>query len=170
MALPHTKRQNFDVTPDQESEIAALRDALGVSSAKDAVLRAVRITSILSRETRAGKVIVLRGPSGESERLIIPELENPAPSGWKYLVQRPHAWRRSPYIKGRRLPAAVIWHDMIANDQTEEEAAEDWDLPVEAIREAVIWSEQNRAMLAMEAEEERRFLLGVGVALAPARG
>lgn len=170
MANPQTKRQNFDVTPEQESEIAALRDALGVSSAKDAVLRAVRITSILSREAHAGKVLVLRSPNGESERLIIPELENPTQAGWKYLVERPHAWRRSPFIKGRRLPAAVIWHDLLANRQTEEEAAEDWNLPVEAIREAIAWSEQNRSLLAMEADEERRFLLASGVALAPARG
>ena len=170
MAAPQTKRQNFDVTPEQESEIAALRDALGVSSAKDAVLRAVRIASILSREARAGKVLVLRDAAGGMERLMIPELENPAPSGWRYLVERPHNWRRSPYIKGRRLPAAVVWHDLIANHQTVDEAAEDWDLPVEAVSEAVAWCEQNRAMLTMEAEEERRFLIGAGVALAHSRG
>ena len=40
------KRQNFDVTPEQDAEITWLRDALGASTAKDAILRAVRIADV----------------------------------------------------------------------------------------------------------------------------
>ena len=114
MPVRTTKRQNFDVTPEQDAEILRLRDALGASSAKDALLRAVRITSLLARETREGKVIFLRHPGGESERWVIPELEPLPVPEWKYLVGRDHPWRRQLYVKGRRLPAAQVWMDMIA--------------------------------------------------------
>lgn len=163
------KRQNFDVSAEQEGEIAWLRDTLGLPSAKEAVLRAVRIAAILSKETGEGKVILLRAPNGEVERLVIPELERPAGSAWEYLVERAHPWQRQMSIKGRRLLAATVWRDMITNGQSPEEAAAEWDIPVEAVAEAVRWCEEHRALLAMEAEETRRRLVLAGVGLAPAR-
>ena len=168
MAATSTKRQNFNVTPEQEAEIAWLREALGVSTAKDAILRAVRIAAILSRERREGRVLMVRLAGGESQRLIIPELECPS-GGWRYLVEREHGWQRQMSIKGRRLLAATVWRDMQANGQSPDEAADEWDIPVEAVEEAVRWSEANRALLEMEACEEARRLETAGVALAPAR-
>ena len=43
---------------------------------------------------------------------------------WKYLVERPHPWRRQRWIKGRRLLASTVWADMIVNAMSVEEAAE----------------------------------------------
>ena len=37
-----------------------------------------------------------------------------------------------------------------------EEAADNWNLPVEAVREAVRYCEAHSALLRMEAEEERK--------------
>lgn len=164
-----TKRQNFDVTPEQEAEIAWLREALGVSTAKDAVLRAVRISSILAREARAGRVLMVRSPEGRAERLVIPELERPTEGGWRYLVQRDHPWQRQMSIKGKRLLAATVWRDLVANHQTAAKAAEEWGIPVEAVEEAVRWSEANRDLLAMETREEARRLSSAEVAVAPPR-
>ena len=45
-----TKRQNFNVTPEQEAELTWLRDTLGASSTKDAILLAVRVLGLLARE------------------------------------------------------------------------------------------------------------------------
>ncbi len=167
MSTTDRKRQNFDVTPEQEAEIAALRESLGAATAKDAILRAVRIASVLAREVCEGRELMVRDASGISGRLVIPELERPG--GWRYLVERAHAWRRQPSIKGRRLLASTVWSDLVANGQSAEQAAHEWDLPVDAIREAVRWCEANRALLEMEANEEARRLRSVGVALAPAR-
>lgn len=169
MAGPAVKRQNFDVTPEQEAEIAWLREALGVSTAKDAVLRAVRIAAVLSREASEGRTLMVRGPGGVPERLVIPELERPAAAGWRYLVERDHPWQRQMSIKGRRLLAATVWRDMVANIQAPHEAAVEWDIPVDAVREAVEWCEANRALLEMEAKEEARRLTSAGASLAPAR-
>lgn|GEM_PF-2702843 len=38
--LAETKRQNFNITPKQEMELAPLRETLDAPSAKDAILRA----------------------------------------------------------------------------------------------------------------------------------
>ena len=72
-------------------------------------------------------------------------------------------------IKGRRLLAATVWRDMRSNGQTLAEAAEEWDIPIEAVEEAQRWSEANRSLLDMEAREEARRLTSAGVALAPSR-
>jgi hypothetical protein len=155
MRMSATKRLNFDVLPEQEEELLWLRDAIGASTNKDAVLRAIRVLGLLSREARRGARLQIRLPDGSVERLVLPELESPEPD-WKWLTSRPHAWRRQKYVKGRRLAAAALWSSMLANQQSVEEAAEDWDLPLEAVREAVAWCEANRALLAAEAAEERQ--------------
>ncbi|MCK6528188.1 hypothetical protein L6R50_11740 [Myxococcota bacterium] len=168
MGKPATKRQNFDVTPEQEAEIGWLREALGAPTAKDTLLRAVRIASILAREARSGRVLMLGGATGPAERLIVPELEHPAAGEWKYLVQREHPWRRQMSVKGRRLLAATVWRDMVANSQAPAEAAEEWGIPVEAVLEAVRWCEANRGLLDLEAQEERRRLAATGTSVAAA--
>jgi hypothetical protein len=163
------KRQNFDVTPEQEAEISWLRDALGAPTAKDALLRAVRIAAVLSREAMSGRVLMVRDPGGEPQRLVIPDLERPSEGSYRYLVEREHPWRRQMSFKGHRLTAATVWADMVANGHTAEQAAEQWELPVAAIEEAVAWCESHRDLLAMEAREEARRLADAGVARAPAR-
>ena len=163
-----TKRQNFNITPEQESEIAALRDALGAPTTKDVVLRAVRVLSLLAHETQRGHTLHIEDSGGRLSRLLIPELETARSTVWRYLVERPHPWRRQLYVKGRRLPAARVWRDMQANDLSPEAAADNWDLPPEAVREIVRYCQENRALLDMEAEEEQRRLQEAGVALAPA--
>jgi len=161
------KRQNFNVTPEQEADINWLRDALDAPSAKDAILWAVRVLTTLAQETKRGRRVCLTDEAGQTERVVIPELERLRAGDWTYLVGRPHPWRRGLYVKGRRLSAYAVWSDMLTNGMSVEEAAENWDLPVDAIDEIVRYCEANRALLAMEADEERRWLEERGVALGP---
>jgi uncharacterized protein (DUF433 family) len=163
-----TKRQNFNITPEQEAELTWLRETLGVSSTKDAILRAVRVLAILAREAQRGRTLYLGSEAGgDLTRLLIPELQPSANNDWKYLVARPHSWRRQLYVKGRKLRASTVWMDMQTNEMTPEEAADDWDLPLAAIEEIIRYCESHRQLLAMEAEEERRHLLEAGVPLEP---
>jgi hypothetical protein len=162
-----TKRQNSNITPEQEAELNWLRDTIGASTTKDAILRAVRVLALLARETRRGQSIYLGADPGKLTRLLLPELEPPVGDEWKYLVARPHPWRRQLYVKGRKLPAFNVWVDMEANGMTLEEAADSWDLPLEAIEEIVRYCESHRELLGMEADEERRLLLEAGVTLEP---
>ena len=89
-----------------------------------------------------------------------PEIEN-----WQYLVARPHAWRKQLYIKGRKLLASTICRDMTANQMSAEQAAENWDLPLSAIYEAIDYCENHQELLKLEADEERYRLEAKGVQL-----
>lgn len=74
---------------------------------------------------------------------------------WLFLVRRRHPWRIQLYVKGRNLTARQLVGAIHANRLNEEQAAENHQLPVEAIREALAYVEQNRDLLATEAEIER---------------
>ena len=100
----------------------------------------------------------------ENERLeLISELKKSLNNSerakeWQFLAPRPHKWRKQLYIKNSRLPAFAIWSDLIVNEMTVEEAAENWDLPMAAIQEALLYCELNKELLAFEADEEGRRL------------
>ncbi|HKI33176.1 MAG TPA: hypothetical protein VKA46_15095 [Gemmataceae bacterium] len=86
---------------------------------------------------------------------------------WRYLMTRSHPWRRQLYIKGRNMTVGQLASTVFANKLTPEQASEDLDLPVEAIREALAYYEQNKGLIQMEAAEERRYLAEQGCALEP---
>lgn len=157
--MGQSKRLNFDISPEQEDELNKLRVDLGTSTTKDTVLRAVRVLSVLSREARGGGRLYIQSRDGETNRLIVPELEDLGPR-WTWLVQRPHPWRRTPHLKGRRILASSVWRTMLANEMTVAETAEDLGLPVAAVEEAVAWCDANAELVEMEAVEEQRHALG----------
>jgi hypothetical protein len=70
-------------------------------------------------------------------------------------------------MKDRKLRAHTVWSDMIVNQWSEEETAYNWDLPVEAVREAVKYCQTHQELLQQEAEEERQYLEKQGVSLEP---
>lgn len=80
-----------------------------------------------------------------------------------YLEQRPEKTRQQLYIKGRTLPAAAVYSEMLTAGQTPEEAARDWDLPLEAIMECIEYCNDNLELLSEEAEEERNWLKARGI-------
>ncbi|MDJ0661459.1 MAG: hypothetical protein QNJ42_18505 [Crocosphaera sp.] len=86
---------------------------------------------------------------------------------WQHLEQRPHSWRKQLYLKGRRLRASIVWTDMIVNEMTPEEAADNWDLPLEAIKESLEYCETHQELLKQEALIERRHLEERGIPLEP---
>ena len=160
-----TKRQNFNITPDQETELARLRETLDAPSAKDAILRAVRIVEAIARQTRRGGRLYIHDAFGQPQRLIIPELEAPDEAEWQFLTERPHPWRRQLWLKGRKLPASVVWTDWRINGGTVQEIADNWDLPVAAAEEALRYGEMHQDLLRMEAEEEKRRLAEAGISV-----
>ncbi len=99
---------------------------------------------------------------------IIQSLQDTAQDeDWQYLVTRPHPWRRQLYIKGRKLLASTVWQDMMVNEMSPEQAAENWDLPLRAIYEVIRYCESHRELLKLEADEERYRLEEKGVSLEP---
>ncbi|MBD2302547.1 hypothetical protein [Nostoc sp. FACHB-190] len=91
--------------------------------------------------------------------------DTPQMDNWQYLVARPHSWRKQLYIKGRKLLASTVWQDMMVNQMSPEEAAENWDLPISAIYEAISYCESHQELLKLESDEERHRLEAKGVPL-----
>ena len=86
---------------------------------------------------------------------------------WQYLKRRPQSRWQQLYIKDRKLKAHTVWSDMVVNQWSEEETAYNWDLPIEAVREAIEYCEANLELLKKEATEEQRYLKEQGVLLEP---
>ena len=152
---PDLKRQNFNVTPDQEAELLTLQSEFGAASVKDAIFKAVRLALFLRNEVRNGRRIGLKDRKGNITEVVLPELETAGTAEWDYLVRRPHSWKKQLFVKGRRLTAAQVWLDMTANAMTRAEAADNWGLPLDAIAEIVDYCESSSDLLRMEADEEK---------------
>ncbi|MEX0270219.1 hypothetical protein AB3R30_13835 [Leptolyngbyaceae cyanobacterium UHCC 1019] len=105
-----------------------------------------------------------------SERLelmsaIVQSLQVDQAENWQYLESRSHAWRQQLYLKGRKLLAAIVWQDMMANQLSSEQAAENWSLPLAAIDEVIRYCDSHQELLKLEAAEERNRLAAGGVSL-----
>ena len=150
-----TKQANFEITPDQEAMLGRLRQLFHAPSTQEAVLRSSRVMLYLAESLAQGKHLYLGSTPSDVERLVLPELESPG-ERWQWLAPRAHDWRRQLWVKGRRLRASQVWRDMLANEMTEAQAAENWDLPLAAIREVVTYCAENAALIAAEADEERQ--------------
>ena len=93
-------------------------------------------------------------------------LETPV-EPWKHLVRRNHPWRRQLYIKGRKMTVRQLLSSIPASGSSEEDAAENLDLPVEAIREALAYAEENAALLTYETAYEHLRLAERGKRVGP---
>jgi hypothetical protein len=97
---------------------------------------------------------------------LIQSLQNPIEiENWQYLVARPHPWRKQLYVKGHKLLASTVWQDMLANQMSPEQAAENWDLPQAVIDEVIRYCESHQDLLKLESNEERYRLEARGVSL-----
>lgn len=161
-----TKRQNFNVSPEQEAKIEWLRQVMGVTTTKETILRSISVVTVLQNYLQQGYQIRLVTPN-EQIHLVIPELEPAPQSAWQYLVSRPHPWRRQLYVKGRRLLASTVWQDMLVNHLDNEEAADNFDLPIAVIGEIIRYCEANKELIKLEAQEEAYRLEQRGVKIEP---
>ena len=87
------------------------------------------------------------------EEPVLPGIEEQLLNDTIWLVQRPHAWRRQPWIKGRRLTAGDLARTIEIEDWTPERAAAEFDLPVDAIFEAQRYLAANRDLVLAEEQE-----------------
>lgn len=86
---------------------------------------------------------------------------------WQYLEQRPHRWRKQLSFKGKRLRPFTVWITMQVEKMSPQQAADNWDLPEEAVAEAIAYCEANQELLKLEALQERRYLEERGISLEP---
>ena len=109
---------------------------------------------------------VSRVENEDAERAaaILQLAQNPVEvDGWQYLAKRNHPWRKQLYVKGQKLLASTVWQDMITNRMSVEEAADNWDLSLDAIDEIIRYCESHLNLLKLEADEENYRLVAKGV-------
>jgi uncharacterized protein (DUF433 family) len=72
-------------------------------------------------------------------------MDTPTPTNWKYLEPRPGSFYRQLWIKGRRIRAEILYGDYMRAEEpwSPEEIAEQYDLPLEAVKEAIAYCESN---------------------------
>jgi uncharacterized protein (DUF433 family) len=87
--------------------------------------------------------------------------------GFRYLERRPQNWRRQPYLKGRNLPVGTLIWKMRVAGHTPESAAEDYEIPVDEIREALTYYEQHRDIFEQDRADEHAELVAQGVIPTP---
>ena len=75
---------------------------------------------------------------------------------YTFLESRPRSHYRQLWVKGRHLRAEVLYRLTLGTEaRTPEEVAQDYDLPVEAVQEAIAYAREHQALL--EAERAREF-------------
>ena len=89
------------------------------------------------------------------ENVIHGETNEKAVEPWQFLVRRTHPWRKQLYLKGRNLTARQLVGSIQANHLDEANAAENYHLPIEAIREALAYVKNHVQLLEAESEIER---------------
>jgi predicted DNA-binding antitoxin AbrB/MazE fold protein len=90
--------------------------------------------------------------------LLLEPLEESSQEGYHHLVARRHPWRHQLYVKGRNLTVGQLVHNMRADQLLPGQAADRYDLPVEAIQEALAYYNSHRELVAAEVEAEKRYL------------
>ena len=120
-------------------------------------------TLMLDRDA-LGQHIMLTQQDGSPLGVIVPYSEYQAFRVWQqerdverdyqYLVVRPHPWRRQLCLKGRNITVGQLISTIQANCLTPKEAADDLELPVEQIKEALTYYELHRDLIEAEAWEE----------------
>jgi uncharacterized protein (DUF433 family) len=79
----------------------------------------------------------------------------PVVAVYRYLMRQPNHWLRQAFFLGRpKLPVSRVVEAMHANQQSAEEAARDWQLPVEAVEEALDYYRRFRDVIEADAAEE----------------
>lgn len=72
-------------------------------------------------------------------------MSTPNPTTWKYLEPRPCSLYRQLFVKGTRIRAELIYSDLLREDEpwSPEEIAEQYNVPLEAVKEAIAYCESN---------------------------
>src|SRR5262245_34270981 len=74
---------------------------------------------------------------------------------YRFLEPRPCSNYRQLFIKGRRIRAEIIYRQTVGEDpRTPEQVAEDYEIPLEAVQEAIDYCLYNEPMLREERDRE----------------
>jgi hypothetical protein len=77
------------------------------------------------------------------------------PNHYKHLEPHTGSRFRQLFLKGRKLSAEALYRETVGEEpRTPEEVAQDFEVPVEAVFEAIDYCSQHEDLLRQEQEEE----------------
>jgi uncharacterized protein (DUF433 family) len=78
------------------------------------------------------------------------------PNHWVYLDRKPGSLYRQLFIKGRNIAARTLYGHFMSEEEprTPEQIAVDYDLPLEAVREAITYCDSNPPEIQQDWEAE----------------
>ena len=77
---------------------------------------------------------------------------------YHYLVERPDKGTQELYIRGTGVRASTIWHDRYVSQMHPRAIAEDRDLPVAAVYEALAYCQEHWDVICHAKAHERAWL------------
>jgi len=127
-------------------------------SLSDAVVSAFALFNWFTRQRSSGKRVISVASDlipAAFEEPMIPGLEEAMANKWIWLVEREHPWRRQLWIKGRNVTAGSIARTMEIEGWTPEQTADQYDLELDTVLEAVRYARDHAALIAAEEAESR---------------
>jgi uncharacterized protein (DUF433 family) len=91
---------------------------------------------------------------------------NPSTStSWQYLAPNLNSCYKQLFIKGTRIRARVLYGMFMSADEpmTPEEIAADFNLPLQAVQEAIAYCQANPPEIAQDFEREERLMQASGM-------
>jgi uncharacterized protein (DUF433 family) len=87
------------------------------------------------------------------------------PHRWQYLEPRPGSFYRQLFVKGTRIRAEVLYDLTVHEEEpmTPEQVAADYNLPLEAVKEAIAYCEANPEVLAKDFQREEALMEATGM-------
>jgi uncharacterized protein (DUF433 family) len=84
---------------------------------------------------------------------------------WKFLERDPMSSLKQLSIRGRRIRARTIYGRFMSAEEpmTPEEIAADYDLPLEAVQEAIAYCQSDPPEIKEDFEREERFFNAIGL-------
>ncbi|MBA3727041.1 MAG: DUF433 domain-containing protein [Armatimonadetes bacterium] len=84
---------------------------------------------------------------------------------WQHLAPNPKSKYTQLFIKGRRITARDVYGRFMSADEpmTPEEIAADYDLPLEAVKEAIAYCQTDPPEIRADWEQEERIMEATGM-------
>lgn len=157
-------RVQVDLTKAEAALMDLLQRRLSVRSRADLLQQAYGTFLWVVDEMLSNRRIISVEPDAVDclpryKELSLPAVQPLVFEHYQYLVARPEKGRKQPYLKGRNMTVGQLVYHMRAKELTAEQAGEEFNLPLEQVREAQAYYEIHRDVIEAEVEEDKRLRL-----------
>lgn len=167
MAEKKKQRIQLDLANEQVTLMDALSEQLALRSRADLLQQAFALFLWAVDETLAGHHVISVDSDhiqniAQYKEVSIAALQLLTFKNYRYLTAKPHPWKKQLFLKGRNMTVGQLISTMQVNNLTIEETAEDLDLPIEQVHEALAYYQTHQALIELEAREAAARLASKG--------